>query len=54
MIGGAGIVGRGPYGSSIAASGPAETGAYADAMAAMFCAYLESLAQGAGDPVMRP
>jgi AcrR family transcriptional regulator len=33
---------------------PAEIEAYADAMAAMFCAYLESLAQGSGDPVMRP
>jgi AcrR family transcriptional regulator len=32
----------------------AEIEAYADAMAAMFCAYLESLAQGSGDPVMRP
>jgi hypothetical protein len=32
----------------------AEIEAYADAMADMFCAYLESLAQGSGDPVMRP
>ncbi len=33
---------------------PAEIETYADAMADMFCAYLESLAQGSGDPVMRP
>jgi AcrR family transcriptional regulator len=33
---------------------PAEIEVYADAMAAMFCAYLESLAQGSGDLVMRP
>jgi AcrR family transcriptional regulator len=32
----------------------AEIGTYADAMADMFCAYLESLARGSGDPVMRP
>jgi AcrR family transcriptional regulator len=33
---------------------PAEIDAYASAMADMFCAYLESLAGGVGDPVMRP
>jgi hypothetical protein len=33
---------------------PTETETYADAMADMFCAYLESLAGGSGNPVMRP
>jgi AcrR family transcriptional regulator len=33
---------------------PAEIGTYAGAMADMFCAYLESLAGGSGDLVMRP
>jgi AcrR family transcriptional regulator len=33
---------------------PAEIETYAGAMAAMFCAYLESLAQGSDDPVTRP
>ena len=33
---------------------PAEITAYADAMADMFCAYLESLAEGSGNLVMRP
>ena len=32
---------------------PADNETYAQAMAEMFCAYLESLAQGSGDPVMR-
>ena len=32
---------------------PADIETYAQAMAEMFCAYLESLAQGSGDPVMR-
>ncbi len=36
------------------ARSPAEIEAYAGAMAAMFCAYLESLAQGSDEPVMRP
>jgi AcrR family transcriptional regulator len=34
--------------------GPAEIETYADAMADMFCAYLESLAEGSGNLVMRP
>jgi AcrR family transcriptional regulator len=33
---------------------PTETETYADAMADMFCAYLECLAGGSGNPVMRP
>ena len=33
---------------------PLEIETYASAMADMFCAYLERLADGAGDPVMRP
>jgi AcrR family transcriptional regulator len=33
---------------------PAEVETYAAALADMFCAYLESLENGAGDPVMRP
>jgi AcrR family transcriptional regulator len=32
---------------------PADIETYAGAMAAMFCAYLENLAQGSDDPVMR-
>ena len=32
---------------------PADIETYAQGMAEMFCAYLESLAQGSGDPVMR-
>ena len=32
---------------------PADIETYAQAMAEMFCAYLESLVQGSGDPVMR-
>jgi AcrR family transcriptional regulator len=33
---------------------PAEVETYAAALADMFCAYLESLENGVGDPVMRP